>query len=296
MATGPTKEQQLVGGVYNATPITLTDKQTAPLQFDANGNLMTSTTGGVASNVAITDPTQINSGTTGINVFLIDPGTGSALTYSSPTTVTGTGTAGTAATGVVTVQGIASATPVLTAGTGTAGTAATAVTTVQGIASMTPVLVGGAAASLATASGNPLQIGVRASVSSTPPTAATDGQIIYAMGTDTGKVVTKPFAVKEAEWRGTISGTSGALTVSNSANATYKTYVTGIQLGNSNAAGGIITFNDTGSSVFILPAGGGSNIVFQTPLTFAAANTSLIGTITGAGATVYISAQGYFGL
>jgi hypothetical protein len=69
--------------------------------------------------------------------------------------VTGTGAAGTAATGVVTVQGIASgvAQPIsgsvsaavtgTVSGTGTAGTAASGVMTVQGIASAIPVLVGG---------------------------------------------------------------------------------------------------------------------------------------------------------
>lgn len=56
-------------------------------------------------------------------------------------TVTGTGTAGSAATGVLSVQGIASMTPLLATGTGTAGTAATGVLTVQGITSMTPLLV-----------------------------------------------------------------------------------------------------------------------------------------------------------
>jgi len=66
-------------------------------------------------------------------VFLVDPATG--LPYGgggSPMVVTGSGTAGTAATGVLTVQGIAS---------------------------MTPVVVGGNVASGATDSGNPVKIG-----------------------------------------------------------------------------------------------------------------------------------------
>jgi hypothetical protein len=63
--------------------------------------------------------------------------------------VTGKAAAGTADTGVLTVQGIASMTPLLATGTGTAGTAATGVVTVQGIASGTAqtvaVLSGGVA-------------------------------------------------------------------------------------------------------------------------------------------------------
>ena len=69
--------------------------------------------------------------------------------------VIGSGTAGTAAAGVVTVQGVASMTPVQVSqatasnlnatvvGSGSAGTANAGVVTVQGIASMTPLLVNG---------------------------------------------------------------------------------------------------------------------------------------------------------
>lgn len=49
--------------------------------------------------------------------------------------------------------------PWIVAGGGTAGTAATGVVTVQGIASATPVVVGGNVASAATDSGNPVKIG-----------------------------------------------------------------------------------------------------------------------------------------
>lgn len=68
-------------------------------------------------------------------------------------TISGTGTAGTAATGVFTVQGIASMTPVQVSqatatnlnaavvGTGTAGTPAGNILTVQGVTSMTPLTV-----------------------------------------------------------------------------------------------------------------------------------------------------------
>lgn len=60
--------------------------------------------------------------------------------------VGGRGTAGSAAGGVLSVQGVASMTPLLATGTGTAGTAATGVVTVQGIASMTALTVAQATA------------------------------------------------------------------------------------------------------------------------------------------------------
>jgi hypothetical protein len=50
------------------------------------------------------------------------------------------GTAGTASTNVITVQGIASMTPVITVGSGTAGTPAGGILTIQGATSMTPIL------------------------------------------------------------------------------------------------------------------------------------------------------------
>lgn len=58
-------------------------------------------------------------------------------------------------------------------GTGTAGSAATGVLTVQGIASATPVIVGGAVASGSTDSGNPVKIG---GVFRTTKPTLTDGQ------------------------------------------------------------------------------------------------------------------------
>lgn len=76
-----------------------------------------------------------------------------AVTQSGAWAVSGTGTAGTAATGVVTVQGIASGTAVSVSGTGTAGTAASGVVTVQGIASGTAVSVSGTGTAGTAASG-----------------------------------------------------------------------------------------------------------------------------------------------
>ncbi len=61
----------------------------------------------------------------------------------------------------------------LSVGTGTAGTAASNVVTVQGIASGTPVIVGGAVASGATDSGNPIKV---AGVNNTTLPTLTNGQ------------------------------------------------------------------------------------------------------------------------
>ena len=81
------------------------------------------------------------------NPLWMMPATGAlwAVTQStSPWIIAGGGTAGSAAAGVATVQGIASMTPILIGGTGTAGSSATAVVTVQGITSGTALPVSGA--------------------------------------------------------------------------------------------------------------------------------------------------------
>jgi hypothetical protein len=96
---------------------------------------------------------------TGTPTFSVSDGTHSAAISNAPAgteygvitrnipygnqSVIGTGTAGTPATGVITVQGIASGTPQPIVGTGTAGVSGTAVLTVQGIASGTPQPVSG---------------------------------------------------------------------------------------------------------------------------------------------------------
>ncbi len=117
--------------------------------------------------------------------------------------VVGSGTAGSAAAGVTTVQGIASMTPILVSGTGTAGTAASAVTSVQGIASMTPLLANpgtaanwGVAATGAANPANAVLSGVNTNNLTTAPhicgstatvstSSATDTQLVAVSGSKT---------------------------------------------------------------------------------------------------------------
>ena len=114
------------------------------------------------------------------------------FTSSNPGLVSGTGTAGTAATGVVTIQGIASmtkllVTPDLPSGAstaakqpalGTAGSASSDVITVQGIASGTALFVGSATAPVSTMNSASSSGGVTAPIAGvfddTSPTAITE--------------------------------------------------------------------------------------------------------------------------
>jgi len=108
------------------------------------------------------------------------PGSGGSTaggTSTNPIRVDPTGTTAQPATqsGTWTVQpgNTANTTPWLITGSGTAGSAATGVQTVQGIASMTPLFVGGSVASGASAAGNPVPAG--GDYNSTKPTL-TNGQ------------------------------------------------------------------------------------------------------------------------
>lgn len=92
----------------------------------------------------------INAGPSGGGAVGGGGASGSVTQGTSPWIVAGGGTAGSAATGVVTVQGITSMTPLLAVGTGTAGAAAAGVMTVQGIASGTAVTVAPSSGTFAT--------------------------------------------------------------------------------------------------------------------------------------------------
>lgn len=127
-------------------------------------------------------------------------GSGGSVTQgTSPWIVAGGGTAGSAATGVATIQGIASMTPVQVSqataanlnaavvGTGTAGSAAGGVLTVQGVASMTKLLVTPDSVALpANQSVNVAQ--VNGVTTSTGTGAVGTGSQRVAVGTDTATI------------------------------------------------------------------------------------------------------------
>jgi hypothetical protein len=103
-----------------------------------------------------------------------------------------------------------------------------------------------------------------------------------------------------AEPRVTVSGsttTAGASAVpliSAPATTGLLLFITGLQFGNLSSSTVNVTLNDTASSVFIVPAGGGSNSSLLVPLQVQA-NTTLTFTPSGAVNTISANAQGYIG-
>lgn len=189
---------------YNAAGTEMLGQKTTaasiPVALASDATLPVTNAGTFAVQATNTGTFAVQAAQTG--TWTVQPGNTANTT---PWLVTGSGTAGSAATGVLTVQGIASmtkllVTPDLPSGAstaakqpalGTAGSASADVLTVQGIASMTALKVDGSAvtqpvsgtvtasnaagnvASGATDSGNPVKVGGK--YNSTPVTL-TDGQ------------------------------------------------------------------------------------------------------------------------
>ena len=156
--------------------------------------------------------------------------------------------------------------------------------------------VGGIDASGATVTGQPLLGGGRAATAA--PTAVTDGQAVAAQLTPEGRTVVAPYSIKELMVRGTATSTgTGATTIIASAGGSLKNYITAVQCGRTDAGATAITitFNDSASTVVVLPSGGATNITFPTPLATAAATAFQFTSGTGV-TTLYCSAQGYTGL
>lgn len=180
---------------------------------------------------------------------------------------------------------------------GTAGTASSDVITVQGIASGTPQPVSGNIAHGSGDSGNPIKVGTRAQ--STPSSSAVeavndrldlmsdlDGALIVRQSSPHGDYVSA--TVNEA------SATPTVEVLFPSAGASVKTCITDITIFNSSATTVYVNLldNTTLKWVFPCPAGGGVTHAFRTPLIGTAATAWNI-SLSAAAATVYVSAAGY---
>lgn len=272
--------------------------------------------------------------------------------------IVGTGIAGTANAGVVTVQGIASMTPVQVSqataanlnatvvGTGTfavqaaqsgvwnvtnisgtvslptgaataakqpalgtAGTASSDVITVQGIASMTPILVTaqastntqevvGDAAHGAVVAGNPLLQGLEGR--SSDGTAVDSGDVVRGLASLLGKQVTLPHSLPGAGW----DYASAAGGVTNTADVVAKTaagvgsrnYVTSVQVVNGHATVSTEVVIKSAATIiwrgWAQAAGGGVSINFSKPLRGGDNEAINVTNITN-GAATYFNVQGF---
>lgn len=184
---------------------------------------------------------------------------------------------------------------VVDAGTITLVSAVTSITNAVtlGAASVLIGHVDGAAASGASVSGNPLFMGARAA--NAEPTAVTNGQAVGLAADLFGRAINWPYAPKENLLSGAINATgTAANTLTASPGASLKVYMTSLQIGNTGTGTVIATFNDAATTILVLPGGGGSNIMFPSPLAWAA-NTAATVTFGTATTTAYASFQGFKG-
>ena len=212
--------------------------------------------------------------------------------------------AGATGTGALRVTAAQDTTTIAGSAPGTAGSASANVVTVQGVASMTHLaanVTGNGGATLDAAVGaatTPTNgIMVLGLAASAEPTVATNGQSMARRLDLTGREVTSPYANKENWIRGggSSSTTGATITVLPSGGGSLYTYLTGIQCGNSSATSLYVTLSDGQSSVFYLPAGGGSNVVFETPLVSSGTATAITATLSSSNGPVYCYGQGFKG-
>jgi len=167
-----------IQGIASMTPVQVSQATASNLNaaIVGTGNAGTPT-GGVLTIQGTESTSNILNWTNLVGIAVMDSQTLVATPLSAvgfALNVRGSGTAGSANAGVVTIQGIASMTPVQVSqatasnlnaavvGTGTAGSPAGGILTIQGVTSMTPVQIQGSVAEGASGSPNPVVMGVLA--------------------------------------------------------------------------------------------------------------------------------------
>lgn len=165
--------------------------------------------------------------------------------------------------------------------------------------------VQGAAATGAAVNGSPVLAGARTTIINA--TARTDGQASPLTTDGQGRLIVKPFSTNELDWQvfnaNATPITTATTTALKGAIATYRQYVTAIQIINTSATPGEIVLQDTtGTPVQIwhtwLPASMTMplSVEFPTPLRTGSGTASGVSLLTlTAGMSIYWSIQGFVG-
>ena len=144
--------------------------------------------------------------------------------------------------------------------------------------------------------GNPTTIGARAS-NATPAAMSATGDNVAALATMVGALITKPFALPEADWSyfGTLT-TNADTPMQAAAGAGIKRYLTAMQVQNTNAVATVLAIKDGASTkhAVSLPASMALPLVinFPTPIQ-TTANLALNVACGTTGANVLVNAQGF---
>jgi hypothetical protein len=258
--TGSPTNALAAGCQYNSSPPTFSSGDVGGIQCTSAGNLQVN----VANANANGQATMANSSPVVI------------ASNQSAVSVTGSGTAGSAASGVVSVQGIASMTPLLV----NPGTAANWGVQTQGstTSGQSGELVQGAvttyASSYTTAQTSPLSLDLAGNL----------------------RVTLQASSSKQS---GTANTTGTSTTSLIGAVASERIYVKSFSCANTGSTPSLISFQDGsgGTTLWttIVPAGGGSNLGADAPIFWTTAGNALYFAAGSASTTTYCSAAGYAG-
>jgi hypothetical protein len=131
---------------------------------------------------------------------------------------------------------------------------------------------------------------------STQQTAVTTGQLAGCVADLDGKLTNVPYApramMSRSGGQSSVTGTTITLLAASGTASVYE-YLTSMQCSNTSATTITVLLNDTAGSVFIVPAGGGTNVTFPVPLRSNSANSALTATLSANAATIYCNGQGY---
>ena len=218
--------------------------------------------------------------------------------------VGGEGTAGSPTGGVFSVQGVSGGIPqpvsvangsdITLGAIANTATCATGNTLIACLRQVDSDIQAGAGATGSAVPSTALFVGGNAV--SSEPSKATTGNLTGVDMDLAGKFVTSPYSNRENQARGfaTETGTSAGTILAASGSASLKEYITDLECYNSSATTDVVTINDSASTKFINPAGGGNNNHFATPLVVAA-NTAVTFTAVTGESTEGCSAQGFYG-
>jgi len=114
-----------------------------------------------------------------------------------------------------------------------------------------------------------------------------------------GKQIVQPYSINQQFVRGLGSATSTASTLCLGGTASNSTYLTSVQVMNTGSTTTVVSLQDGSGGTTLAyaqaPAGGGSNITFPVPIKNTSGNGWYFAT-ANASTTVYVSAQGYYGV
>ncbi len=193
---------------------------------------------------------------------------------------------------------VSAANPLPVKGTGAAGTANAGVVTVQGIASMTPVVTGSGVAHDAADSGNPHKVGARATTSISGLTmVANAARTDLFAGVDGVQIVRTHCNLEDIVTATPVAITDGSSTsVIAAQGAGIKVYIVEVIIANSSASNVTVDLRDgvagAVKATFPVPANGGVVKTLTTPLPFTP-NTAVAADPSAAASTITVTLIGF---